>query len=401
MKRLLAVLTTLISGTANAHSIPVEIGQPVIDAALAVTVRSAGAVDYDDYWRIPGVMMGGHAWPAEQGVALEELTLSAGYRHDDNLFAVISLARHGSHGDHAAPEIEHGWIGYVCCGDTGPLVIEAGRMSAAFTPSASEHSSQRLFVDANLAADAFLGRHFHDEGLRLWRHEPKGVSAGVELWRGRAFPATADEDGGAVDLFASWHTGGEHVSLTIGGWAMFARAAQRQDHRYSDGHSHGSPGNPPPPDVRFSGDSLLHGLHGEGGWHTGQQTTLRLRIEWMAVRADGTISDATRQAELQGRYQGIVLQPELQHRKHAIAVRAETLILENRLSGAAALPLAEDANLINNRDPWRFGVGWRWQWREPLAIRAEILRDASTPEASTRVALGLVWKQTLTGRHRH
>jgi hypothetical protein len=401
MTRRLLVLSYLFVGTAHGHSIPTAIGEPVIDAALAVTVRSAGAVDYDDYWRIPGVMMGGHAWPAEQGMALDELSLSAGYRHDDNLFVVMTVSQHGSQEAHGGPEIEHAWVGYVCCGETGPWVAEAGRMSAAFSPSASEHSSQRIFADANLANDAFLGRHFHDEGLRLWRHDPAGFSAGMELWRGRAFPATADEQGGALDLFASWHHRGERISFSAGGWSLFARATRREDHRYSEGHSHGGPGNTPPPDVRFSGDSLLHGVHGNLSWRTDAGTVIGLRMEWMTVRADGTLSDATRQAELEGRYQGVTLQPELHHGRHTLAARAEQLILENHVRGTAALPLAEDANLITSRDPWRLGLGWRWQWREPLAIRADILRDASLNQDGDRFSIGLVWKQTLTGNHRH
>ena len=395
MKRFSFWLLLAASQCVIADTFPDRIGEPQLDLALALTARSAGAVDSDEYWRIPGVMMGGHAWPAERGLNADELSLSLGYRIDENLFAVIKAALQDGHDD-AVPEIEHAWLGYVCCGDNGPLVIEAGRMSALFTPSVSEHSSTRVFADASLPADAFLGRHFHDQGLRLWRHKPQGVSAGIELWQGHAFPATDDEDGGAADLFVKVNHLSGRFSLRSGVWALFARANERPDHRYSEGHSHGDLGSTPPPDVRFSGDSVLAGIHALLGWQLGQQQALRLRLEWLQVDADGLIEDETRRADIDSQYQGITLQPEWQLGRHLLALRAEQLILDNHLSGAAALPLAEDANLITDHNPWRLGLGWRWQWRKSMALRADLTRDASLGTAENRVAIGLVWQQALT-----
>ncbi|MCK5875402.1 MAG: hypothetical protein KAG82_11970 [Alcanivoracaceae bacterium] len=400
MKTVMPWLLLAISQQVTAHSIPTGIGEPQLQVAMAVTARSAGAVESDQYWRIPGVMMGGHAWPAQQGLNADELSLSFSYRMDENLFAVIKAGQQDGH-DNGAVEIEHAWLGYVCCGDTGPLVIEVGKMSATFTPSVSEHSSARIFADASLPADAFLGRHFHDQGMRLWRHNPQGFSTGIELWQGHAFPATAGEDGGAADVFASLQHRSGRFSLHTGVWALFARADQRADHRYSEEHSHGGLNNTPPADIRFTGDSLLSGVHALLGWQLNSRQALQLRLEWMQVDADGWIEDETRRADLDGQYQGVVVQPEWVMGRHLFALRAEQLSLDNYLSGAAALPLAEDANLITGHNPWRLGAGWRWQWRKAVALRADLTRDASLGSAENRVAIGLLWQQALTSGAGH
>lgn len=395
----LSTLLLAASGHVAAHSIPTEIGKPQLDASLAVTARSDGAVASDEYWRIPGVMMGGHAWPAQRGISMDELSLSLGYRMDENFFAVIKAAQHAGHDD--GPSIEHAWVGYVCCDSVGPLVIEAGRMSAAFTPSVSEHSSARLFSDASLPADAFLGRHFHDQGVRVWRHHPQGLSFGMELWQGEAFPATADEDGGAVDLFASLNRQHGRLSVQTGVWTMFARANERPDHRYTEDHTHGGIGAVPPPDVRFTGDSLLGGIHALIGWQVRPDIRAGLRMEWMQVEADGVIEDITRRATIDSVYSGIMVQPEISIARHTFAVRAEQLVLDNHITGAAALPLAQDANLITEHNPWRLGLGWRWQWRDALALRADLTRDATLGEADNRLAIGIVWHQSLTRQPTH
>lgn len=400
MKRVF-LLTMLLAGSGHvcAHSIPTEIGRPQLDATLAVTARTDGAVASDEYWRIPGVMMGGHAWPAQRGISMDELSLSLAYRIDENLFAVIKAAQHDGHDD--SPSIEHAWVGYVCCDSVGPLVIEAGRMSAAFTPSVSEHSGARIFSDASLPADAFLGRHFHDQGIRFWRHNPQALSFGMELWQGDAFPASGDEDGGSADVFAFINHQRGRLSVQTGVWALFARANERPDHRYTEDHTHGGIGAVPPPDVRFTGDSLLGGIHALIGWQVRSDIRAALRMEWMQVEADGVIEDATRRATIDSQYSGIVVQPEVTIGRHALALRAEQLVLDNHVTGAAALPLSEDANLINGHNPWRLGIGWRWQWRDTFALRADLTRDATLGDAENRAAMGIVWHQPLTGQRRH
>jgi hypothetical protein len=391
------------SPLALADSIPQTIAEPQVDATVAVTARSAGAVGRNEYWRIPGALMGGHAWPAEQGFSLDEMSLSLGYRIDGNFFALAKAAQHGSQGEHSEVAIEHASIGYVCCGDETRWIAETGRMSALFSPSIALHASSQVFVDTPLIADVFLGRHFHDDGLRLRRQTDHGLNVGMELWRGHAFPASADEKGGAADLFAALLHKRGRLRLETGIWSLLARAWQRPDHRYSEAHSHAGANAEPVADIRFTGDSVLGGVHGRVQWQLSADRALALRAEWMTVRADGDIADATRQALISSRYSGVLLQPELRMGRHLFALRGEQLVLDNHLTGAAAQVLAGDANLINDDNPWRIGLGWRWQWRDSIAVRAELSHDASTADPHNRVALGLVWQQALTrqGGHGH
>ena len=96
-----------------------------------------------------------------------------------------------------------------------------------------------------------------------------------------------------------------------------------------------------------------------------------------------------------------MVQPEWVVGRHLLALRAEQLSLANHLAGAAAQSLAEDANLVTDDNPWRLGIGWRWQWRKPLALRADLTRDASLDTTDNRVAIGLIWQQALTKGARH
>lgn len=214
----------IVAMPALGHYIPGD--APVeLSASVAATWRSDDLVGQNDYWQIPGTVMGGHAWPYEKGVAVDEALLALGARINERMFAVIEVGSHGSNDDHdGSVEIQHAYVGFQCCEKPGPWVLEVGRMSAAFSPSLAAHASERLASESPLVDDVFFGRDFHDEGLRLWWHETAGWSAGVEYWRGQAFPANTDGDG-AWDVFArhEWHSG--NISTTLGGWYYRANAS--------------------------------------------------------------------------------------------------------------------------------------------------------------------------------
>ena len=65
--------------------------------------------------------MGGDSWPAEKGVQIDEMSLGLGVRVDENTYAVIELGSHASGSDdHSAIDLEHAYLGYVCCEEKGP-----------------------------------------------------------------------------------------------------------------------------------------------------------------------------------------------------------------------------------------------------------------------------------------
>tara|TARA_A100001391_G_scaffold97812_6_gene64855 strand:+ start:15631 stop:16869 length:1239 start_codon:yes stop_codon:yes gene_type:complete len=412
MKRVFLCSTVALAGAAQAHYIPTMQTPTTVDADLVATWRSASLVEEYDYWQVPGTLMGGHAWPAQEGVQVDEMNLSLNHRIDENLFGGVGLASHPEGDDsHGGVELEHAYVGWIQ--SDGPWVAEVGRLSAAFSPSLMAHASQRLASEAPLANDVFFGRHFHDDGARFWWHETAGVSAGAEIWRGKAFPATDSGDGGAWDVFARYQWQSERWSFQAGGWFYSAAAEARADHRYGGGHQH-VPVAPPGEtatafsDIRYTGDTDIHGLHMELAYRISSDWRLALEGEWMRAKLDGVVHDAIgRQADLDGTQDGGWIQPSVHWRQHTFAVRAEQLTTDNDLVGPAAPQLGDESGLANpdEHDPRRFTAIWRWQWRDNVALRAEAIRDESLPETENRWTLGVIWQQRLwpvgPARHHH
>lgn len=403
-----------LSLPAQGHFIPGD--EPVeVHANVVATWRSDEFVNQNEYWQLPGTLMGGHAWPHEEGVAVDDVSLSLGARLNERAFSVIEIGSHGGGDDHGdSVELQHAYLGYVCCEQKGPWVIEVGRMGAAFSPSLAAHAGDRLASESPLIDDVFWGRDFHDEGARLWWHETAGWSAGVEVWRGKAFPANTHGDG-AWDVFArhQWQLGA--FVAEVGGWYYQASASARADHRYGGGHTH-TPVAPPGQtakafaDVRYTGDIDLYGLHADLGYRLSDNWYLGLKGEWMQMAMDGMVHDGIgREAALDADQVGGWLQPYVTWRRHTIGIRIEVLSTDNNLAGAAAPILAEDTGLanFNDHDPMRYTAVWRYQWRDGLALRAEVIQDDAMVESDLRWAVGVVWQGSLWplssqgGGHQH
>ena len=404
MKTSLLLPLMAASSLSLAHSIPSQDNPTTVDASLAVTWRSASLIDDYDYWQIPGTLMGGEAWPAEKGVQVDDLNLGVAHRIDDNFYGVIMFNHHaGGDDDHVGAELEHAYIGWVCCGDTGPWMVEAGRMSAQFSPGLAQHSVDRLASESPLALDVFFGRDFHDDGLRVWLHQQGGFSLGAETWKGEAFPATDSEDGGAWDVFGKYQWQDERLAMTVGAWFYSAQAESRSDHRYGGGHQH-VPVAPPGktarifPDTRFTGDTDITGANFLVSYSVHADWQITLEGEWIQAKPDGVVHDSIgRQADFTATQNGGWLQPSMTWRKHTFGVRAEHLSTDNELNGAAAPQLATDSGLANptGHDPQRLTAIWRWQVRNNIALRAEAVQDESLLEKEQRWNLGIIWKETL------
>lgn len=414
MKRFYLLPALAVSANCHAHYIPENQGLEV-NASIAATWSSSDVVDEYDYWQIPGTVMGGHAWPREKGVQIDELSLALGSRFSERAFAVVELGSHAGDEDHENEvELQHAYLGFVCCDTAGPWVIEIGQMSAAFSPGLAEHAADRMVSDAPLVNDVFFGRDFHDRGIRLWWHESAGFSAGAELWRGDAFPATSSGDN-AWDLFAryQWQVG--DFSASFGGWYYQASASSRADHRYGGGHEH-TPVAPPGttatvfPDVRFTGDTDVYGVHGEMGYRLSPSWHLGVKTELMWTRFEGILHDASsRQASVDSDQWGGWVQPYLRWQKHSLGLRGDWLSTDNQLVGAAASVLATDSGLANpeEHDPNRITVFWHWQWLPSLALRTELVQDNTLPDEDLRWLFGVVWQDQLwpggagSGAHQH
>ena len=383
-----------------AHYIPAE-GEPTqVHGTVMTTWRSASPVDQYEFWQIPGTFMGGDAWPVSQGVSLDEVSVMAAKRLDENTFVKLGVSTHDGSDGHQSVGIEHASIGFVCCDVKGPWVVEVGRMSAAFSPELLAHRSTSKFTEPSLIADVFFGRHFHDQGIRIWLHETAGWSAGAEIWQGKAFPATDGTDGGAWDAFARYSFSVGSVDANIGAWHYRAQASSRADHRYGGGHQHtpvAAPGEQAVqfPDVRYTGDLDLTGVHAGASVGVGASARVGIKGAWAQLNMEGILHDSgSREADVTADQYAVWVQPYLTLNKHTIALRAERFVADNTLTGAAAETLGEGAGALSEEGhtPERFTAAWLYQWRPQVQFRTEYISDQTFADGQNRYAVGVVWQ---------
>lgn len=397
----LALTTTLLCSSATAHTVVSNNASnpTTLDVGLSVSWRSDGVVGDQEYWRIPGALMGGESWPVKSGVEVDEAWLALAHAINDQFYGVLKAGIHAGGEDHGGMELEHVYLGWKGMDALSSLNVEAGRMSAAFSPGIAEHASTRLFSESALALDAFLGRHFHDEGVRVIWRPVNGITSGIEVWRGKGFPATPTNNDGSSDIFARYDWQGDAIGFTAGAWWMQADAELRSDHRYGGEHQHTGLFRPLFNDVRFTGETRIGGLHGKLSWQIADNLSWSAEGEWMRVQADGDLTDGIRFSSIKADYTGGWLQSSVQWKQHRFSVRGEELVLENKLKGPGAPQLANDAALITTgENPHRWTLGWHWQFQDNLALRLEGVQDNSILRDDSRVVVGIVWRERIWPR---
>ncbi|MDP2226700.1 MAG: hypothetical protein Q8J78_04410 [Moraxellaceae bacterium] len=386
------LLTSLLPAVAFPHGFGIAKGTH-LDAALSTTWRSEAAANTAQAWQIPGLLMGGHALPAERGPGLDQAILTLTHHRDDGLYALLKAGSHDG-GDFG---LEHAYAGWRSSGESTGFAVEGGRMSPMFSPLLHDHPAERLYAESSLLADAFWGRHLEDNGLRLLARLPADIRLGIESWQGNAFPATPGET--LHDVFGdiTFATGG--VTLTAGFFALEASAVNRTDNRYDSGHSHGGT-TITVPDVRYTGDTRIGGVNGRLQWQLTDQQTLRLRSEWMQQDVDGNIRESTRLAHLAGTHRGMSHAFEFKAGRHEIGLRYDSLSLSNTVSGSGAAVLAPLAGLTTTgNNPQKLNVAYARQILPGLKTRIEWVQDDSTGQRHERWLLGFVWQEQLWMRH--
>lgn len=392
MKRPFISLLGLLPALAFPHGFGVAEGTH-LDAAVSASWRSQASDDTTQAWRIPGILMGGHALPLERGTSLDQASLTLTHHRKDRLYALLKA---GTHAD-SEISLEQAYVGWRTPGDMNGMAIEAGRMSALFSPLLREHPVDRLFAENSLLTDAFWGRHFEDNGLRLLARLPAGIRLGIENWQGNAFPATPGQR--MNDVLGDITLKAGPLSITTGFFALQATAENRTDNRYESSHSHGS-GSVSVPEVRFSGDTRVVGAHGLMAWMISDDATLHLQGEWAQQDVDDSLRDATRFAQLDGSHRGFSHTISLRLGAHEVGVRHDYLSLTNTVSGSGAAILAPAAGLMPQaRNPQKLNAAWSMRLLPGLKTRIEWIQDDSTGERRERWSLGVVWQETLWMRH--
>ena len=382
-------LTALSSSAALAHSNKDQFQTPStkVTAAISATWRDQGVAESDTLWQIPGLLMGGEAYPVTESTSLDDASISVHHRTNQGSHGMIQIASHDN-GNEA--EIHHAFAGHTLTQDNSQWRIEAGRMAAAMTPLNGEHSHHRLASEAPLIMDGFLGRQLNDEGIRLQWLAQSWV-LGLESWRGSAFPATSGEDGGSYDIYLQYRA--EHWQAGV--WWLEADANNRSDSRYSSGHSHGDSADIVAPEIWFDGQTQIAGAFFRSQWQLTNHLQWRTQGDMMAVQVEGNLRDSSRQAALSSEYNGGYLQTSLRWQTHEVGIGWERLSLDNELVGAAAGVLATTAGVYTDHSPSRTTLVYSWQAAPGLRLRAEWVQDNSLADSVNRFGLGLVWQQAL------
>lgn len=366
-----------------------------IGASVHLTTNSKDAAGTDGLWRIPGALMGGHATPIEKGEYVNHASVWGKYVFNPKWDIQAAIATHDTQFSDLSAELEQLQINFR---PTNQLQIQAGRMSTALAPSLSHHS-EVSFTEASLMTETLFGRHMQDEGIRVQAQPIKGLTVGVEAWRGDFYPATKGE--GAQDMFVQFNRQWDAWDVKLGAWSMQAHAVLRGDDRYTGdhSHSHGSGGGTIPVDIRFTGKTKLNGLWADLGRISNKGSKTGVQYEVVQSRSKGELFDPTRKADYSNDYTSYTITPYYNYKKLQFAYRFERMDVKNTVSGSGAAIIAQEANLLTSRSPKRETVQVTWRMKPHLSTVLAYTRDKTLSDKSNnRITVSLQWSDTLYQR---
>jgi hypothetical protein len=318
----------------------------------------------------------GEVAPPRRGLRLGESELGVSASVDPmfrgTLVAAISP-------DDSSIEVEEGYI--QTTGLSHGFSIKAGRFFSGVGYQNQIHAHAWDFTDAPLVMKAFLGGQLADDGMQLKWVAPTDLyfDAGVELGRGRAFPASdRNRNGvGSSNVFA--HLGGDLGESVAWQAGLSYLGTSPRDRRFDDADSTGASVTD-----SFSGRSRLWAASGVLKWAPEGNSTsrnLKLQGEYFRRREDGTLtfndqlSDSYRSRQtgwyLQGVYQ-FIPQWRVGYRYDTLDSGAATLGLVD--SGALS---AADFPILGAYKPKRHTMMVDWSPSEFSRVRLQLARDES------------------------
>lgn len=384
--KILLSLVLLFAPQTFAHSFS-EIAAPqeglTVDLGISSSYRSEALTTSDKPYLISGMLMGGEALPSAKGISLDEAFLTSAFRKKD-IYGYLKVGRHLASDEF---EMDHVLLGYRL-GESAAL--EIGEMPAAFSPFNGQHALDTQYSSRRLIYDAFWGGQYSEQGLRFKSHA-FGFDSGIEIWKGRSFPAKqVDTDRSAFDVYSRYSWKSEQSFLKIGAFYYAADANKRSDDRYDAGHSHGQSITLDPTyfdgNVRVSAATLISRFTFQSGVELGFQGELS-RLE-----QDGRLWDLTREARFDNKTIGLWSEISAKYLGNMLGFRSERLKVQNNLRGAAALVLAEKLSLNKvENDPYRQTVSFERSLDEALRGRIEYSKDSSTSVKKDLLTIGLIW----------
>ncbi|RYZ60003.1 MAG: hypothetical protein EOP07_02195 [Proteobacteria bacterium] len=355
---------------------------------LSGAYRSDSLVKSNEQWTIPGLLMGGEAYPSSAGLALDEVFLTPVYRRENN-YLMLKLGRHLGSED---LELDHVLVGHQF---NPGLAVEGGKMAAIFTPFNGEHAGDTSFSSRRLVYDAIWGGQYTDEGLRL-KSRLWDIDYGVELWKGNSFPSKKkDSDKAAYDLYARYSVKEAAHKFQLGGYYYRSDATARDDSRYTAAHSHSSNVVTTDPSY-FNGRVEVSGLMALASFQIDPELSLGAQGELSQIKQNGKLWDLTHEASLDNKTVGLWGELYARQSSDKLSYRAERLKVQNDVYGPAAGFMAEKLKLLAaDKDPYRHTLSYEHFFSGSFRSRLEWSQDFSTIEKKSIVTLGAVWSEMI------
>ena len=362
-------------------------GAGAFNPAISLVVQGSAAAYRQDpgSWTLPGFQLGGEAGLKSEGLSLTETELTASANVDDWFYGQATIGLHEEDGA-TAVELEEAFVDSLSL--PGGLGLRAGRFYAETGYINTRHTHAWDFADAPLTSQAFLGKQYGDDGVRMTWLAPTDtfIELGAELLRGGAFPGGGDEGrllGDTHNLFVRIGNDiGRDQSYRIGLSHLRTSPTDR-----GAGHAHAGHADET---FSFAGDSALTALDLVYKWQPAGGRGLVLQGEYFHRDEDGLVSFSNDVGgallPYSGTQQGFYLQGVYEIRpRWRMGLRYDQLWSDNSLavtgntSGEADADLLDESGLLSGYDPYRWTLMADYSRSDFSRLRLQYARDYTRP----------------------
>lgn len=364
----LGLLILTSSWGAWAHESDPDRLAPGLRLSAAAAVSLVDADDPIPMARLPGVLGTGVVPDDREGLGIEHATIAADWLSGP-FGAQFALGWHGDGDSH----VESAWVSARA---HTALAIGAGRRRVPVGPVIAEAGHFDRFGLVPLAKRAAFDEDWIADGLNLtWNSLGAGAwRADAGLWWSDEFPV-----GASRRMMPVLHVGGPIAGVEFDAFVASADAPDRgtEISRGAGGHSHGSPSCDPGglQAVCFDGRVDLAGLSAR--WESAS-LPLVLSGAWLARRERGELFSASGDSRYRGEIDGGWVEAGwVPGPDWRVALRAERVSADNRVSGIGASALAREAGLLDNEPSERLALAVGWTLGRSVDAYAELGRTRS------------------------
>jgi hypothetical protein len=387
-------------------------GDNSFNPAISLVLQGGLATYSEDpeEYHLEGMPLGGESGLHDQGLAMWETELTASANVDNLFFSQATIGMHTHDGENEV-DVEEAFIDTLSL--PAGLGVRFGRFYSALGYLNEHHTHAWDFADAPLAYQAFLGKQYRDDGVRVTWIAPIDtvfLELGVETLRGQTYPGGGNNEdfgaarnlfakvGGDVGLNNSWQAGVSHLSVD---------PEERSAGGHAHDHDHAGEG------PTFDGDSTLTVFDAVWKTNLGGQRALIIQGEYLLRDEDGkvTLSEDAGDAliDYDGKQDGWYLQGIYQYnRQWRGGLRYDRLSADNDLT-MVSNDTGEDEDEIfeesgyqsGDHDPHRWSVMVDWSPSEFSRLRLQYARDDSREDQDNQMFLQYIMTLGAHGAHRY